>query len=113
MSTGLRYEFQTNVADKVDIAPRVAISWAPGGKAGKTSKTVLRAGWGMFYDRFPLSDTLNTIKYNGNGQQNYNINSTSNDPALVAQAYQALAAYGTPSGKPSLCSLPWPTRPSI
>jgi hypothetical protein len=103
LSGGLRYEFQTNVADKVDFAPRLAISWAPGGKAGKTSKTVLRAGWGMFYDRFPVGNTLNTIKYSGTGgQQNYNITSTSGDPA---QAYLALAYYNTPTGMPPLSLL--------
>lgn len=99
LSGGLRYEFQTNVADKVDVAPRIAISWAPGGRAGKVSKTVLRAGWGVFYDRFPVSEYLNTIRYSGvGGQQNYNISSNS-DPDL---AYQALVYYNTPSGLPPL-----------
>ena len=98
LSGGLRYEFQTNVADKVDVAPRIAMSWAPGGKAGKTSKTVLRAGWGVFYDRFPVSEYLNSIRYSGiGGQQNYNIASTSGDPSL---SYQALVYYNTPTGLP-------------
>jgi len=100
LSGGLRYEFQTNVSDKVDVAPRIAMSWAPGGRAGKVSKTVLRAGWGIFYDRFPLSEYLNTIRYSGiGGQQNYNIASTTDDPEL---AYQALVYYNTPSGLPPL-----------
>ncbi|HVV45980.1 MAG TPA: hypothetical protein VHC72_12280, partial [Bryobacteraceae bacterium] len=85
-------------SDKVDVAPRIAMSWAPGGKAGKVSKTVLRAGWGIFYDRFPLNGYLNTIRYSGiGGQQNYNITSQSGDRDL---AYQALVYYGTPTGLP-------------
>jgi hypothetical protein len=99
LSGGLRYEFQTNVADKVDIAPRIAMSWAPGGRAGKASKTVLRAGWGIFYDRFRIGDYLDTVRYSGvNGQQNYNISSNS-DPAV---AYQALVYYNTATGIPPL-----------
>ena len=27
----------------------------------------------MFYNRFPVNNVLNTIRYNGNGQQNYDI----------------------------------------
>jgi hypothetical protein len=102
LSAGLRYEMQTNVSDKSDFAPRIAISWAPGAKAGKTSKTVLRGGWGIFYDRFPITDTLNTIRYSGQGQQNYSISSTSGN---LAQAYAALAYYNTPSGVPPLSLL--------
>jgi hypothetical protein len=103
LSGGLRYEFQTNVSDKVDVAPRIAISWAPGGKAGKASKTVLRAGWGIFYDRFSLNGYLNTIRYSGiGGQQNYNITSQAGDLDLD---YQALAYYDTPSGLPPLSLL--------
>ncbi len=99
LSGGLRYEFQTNVDDKIDVAPRIAISWAPGGKAGKTSKTVLRAGWGIFYDRFPLNDYLNAIRNSGtSGQESYNITSTSGDVNL---AYQALAFFNQPGGRPT------------
>ena len=39
LSAGLRIETQTNIHDHFDPAPRLAVSWAPGGKAGKTSKT--------------------------------------------------------------------------
>ena len=57
LNVGIRYETQSNIHDYRDIAPRVAFAWAPGGSAGKRAKTVLRAGFGMFYDRFPLADT--------------------------------------------------------
>ena len=36
ISGGLRYEMQTNIADKADLAPRLAVSWSPGGKAWQT-----------------------------------------------------------------------------
>jgi hypothetical protein len=71
LNLGLRYETQSNIHDYRDIAPRVAFAWAPGGGAGKRASTVLRGGFGIFYDRFPLNDTLAAERYNGIVQQQY------------------------------------------
>jgi len=71
LSLGLRYETQSNIHDYSDIAPRVAVAWAPGTRAGERAKTVLRAGFGIFYDRFLLSNTLTAERYNGVVQQQY------------------------------------------
>jgi hypothetical protein len=72
ISLGLRYETQTNMGDRSDIAPRIALAWAPGATA-KTpkAKTVLRAGFGMFYDRFGLGNTFTARRFNGLVQQQY------------------------------------------
>ncbi len=86
VSAGLRYETQNNISDHSDIAPRVAIAWAPGSKGGKPGKTVIRTGTGIFYDRFQVNSVLNTQRYNGTSQLNYNINSTQN-PANAAAAF--------------------------
>lgn len=69
INLGLRYEVQTNMHDWRDIAPRLAFAWAPGGSAKKAAKTVLRAGFGTFYDRFALGNTLAAERYNGLVQQ--------------------------------------------
>jgi hypothetical protein len=71
LNLGLRYETQTNIHHDRDIAPRVALAWAPGGGAGKRASTVIRAGFGIFYDRFPLADTLAAERYNDIVQQQY------------------------------------------
>lgn len=71
LNLGLRYETQSNIHDWRDIAPRVAFAWAPGGSAGKSGKTVLRAGSGIFYDRFALANTLAAERYNGLVQQQF------------------------------------------
>ncbi len=72
LSLGLRYETQTNIHDARDFAPRLAMAWAPGGGGNSgRAKTVLRAGFGMFYDRFALANTLSALRYNGIVQQQY------------------------------------------
>ncbi|HEY2019039.1 MAG TPA: carboxypeptidase regulatory-like domain-containing protein [Bryobacteraceae bacterium] len=71
LSLGVRYETQSNMHDRGDFAPRVAVAWAPGGGKNAKSKTVLRAGFGMFYDRFSLANTLTARRYNGVVQQQF------------------------------------------
>jgi hypothetical protein len=83
---GLRYEAQTNLHDWRDIAPRLALAWAPGGKSGKPAKTVLRGGAGLFYDRFALANTLAAERYNGLVQQQYVIGNPDFYPAIPNSA---------------------------
>src|SRR6266404_3205394 len=52
LSYGLRFETQNNFPDKSDFAPRIGLAWGIGGSAKNPPKTVLRAGFGIFYDRF-------------------------------------------------------------
>ncbi|MGA2131783.1 MAG: carboxypeptidase-like regulatory domain-containing protein [Bryobacteraceae bacterium] len=70
-SYGLRYEAQTNIGDHGDFAPRLAMAWGVDGGANKAAKTVLRAGFGVFYDRIGITDSLNALRYNGLTQQSY------------------------------------------
>jgi Carboxypeptidase regulatory-like domain len=91
LNLGLRYETQSNIHDYRDIAPRVAFAWAPGGSGGKRAKTVLRGGFGMFYDRFPLADTLTAERYNGEVQQQYVVTNPDFYPSLLPLA--ALAGF--------------------
>jgi hypothetical protein len=72
LSLGARWESQTNIPDKNDWAPRVAFAWSPDAKgANGHSKTVIRGGWGMFYDRFQATNVLTAYRYNGLNQINY------------------------------------------
>lgn len=72
VSAGLRYEIQNNISDWRAFAPRLAIAWAPATKSGKTRpKSVIRAGFGMFYDRFSLFNTIVAKRYDGVQQQQY------------------------------------------
>ena len=59
----MRFETQNQIANKVNFAPRVALSYGIG-TGGKQPKTVLRAGYGIFYNRFTYDLLLNTNRYN-------------------------------------------------
>ena len=50
---------------------RLPVAWGIDGGASKTAKTVLRAGFGVFYDRIGINDTLNAMRYNGLTQESY------------------------------------------
>ncbi len=72
LSLGLRYETQTNIHDWREVAPRIGVAWAPrAGAKNSRPNTVIRAGFGVFYDRFALSNTLTALRYNGVVQQQF------------------------------------------
>jgi hypothetical protein len=71
VSYGVRFEGQNRISDHADVAPRFSVSWAPGAKGGKKANTVLRAGYGWFYDRFAAANVLSAIHGNGVNQQSY------------------------------------------
>jgi hypothetical protein len=72
INLGLRYEGQTNITDWTDFAPRLGLAWAPGGgKSGSNAKTVIRSGFGLFYQRFDIANFLTLERFNGETQQQY------------------------------------------
>lgn len=60
VSLGLRYEGQSNVDAHKNLAPRLALAYAPFG-----GQTVLRGGFGIFYDRQPEILQQQALLYNG------------------------------------------------
>jgi hypothetical protein len=80
LSYGLRYETQSNIHDHRDFAPRFAAAWSPWPNARR--RTVFRAGFGTFYDRYPLANTLTTDRFNGSVQQQYVIANPDTYPAI-------------------------------
>jgi len=73
VSLGLRYETQTLLNDRGDIAPRIGLAWAPGSKNGR-QKTVIRAGFGIFYDRLGTTTFERAYLNNGVAQKQYVVN---------------------------------------
>jgi Carboxypeptidase regulatory-like domain len=74
LSYGLRLEAQNYLSELADWAPRVSMAWAPWGAKGKT---VVRAGYGWFYDRFAANNILNTLRLDGVSQTQYVVNTPS------------------------------------
>ncbi len=83
LSYGVRFEGQNRISDHADFGPRFSLSWAPWQTPGKQANTVLRAGYGWFFDRFASTYVLDAIHGNGINQQNYVVNNpdfTTNAP---------------------------------
>jgi hypothetical protein len=75
LSGGLRWESQNQVNDHSDWAPRFAFAYALDGHKNNQTKTVLRAGYGIFYDRLQLGNIFQATRLSGgaNSVQQYQI----------------------------------------
>src|SRR5271170_2483960 len=95
ISYGIRYETQNHLTDHHDFAPRVSIRYGVG-KAGGTPKTVLNAGFGIFYDRYQLPNIVTTLESNGTNQiQTQIVNpSTACTPQNIAACTGGTASAG-------------------
>ncbi|MCU1265612.1 MAG: Cna protein B-type domain protein [Acidobacteria bacterium] len=69
LNFGLRYENQSNVSSDLNFAPRIGFAWSPGN--GPKYKTVVRGGFGIFYDRIGESLTLTASRLNGTNQKQF------------------------------------------
>jgi hypothetical protein len=65
VSGGLRWESQNHIPDHSDWAPRASFAYALDGHQSNKTKTVLRGGYGIFYDRLSLSDVLAANRFSG------------------------------------------------
>ncbi|HZD48189.1 MAG TPA: carboxypeptidase regulatory-like domain-containing protein [Silvibacterium sp.] len=74
LTPGLRFETQSGIPDHADFGPRVSYAWAIGASKDKAAKAVLRAGIGIFYDRFPTDLLVNAARQNGVLQKQYVVN---------------------------------------
>ncbi|MBC7900468.1 MAG: TonB-dependent receptor [Saprospiraceae bacterium] len=91
LSFGLRYENQTNISDNSNFAPRFSFAWSPGAGGARAPKTVFRAGFGWFYDRFSENLTLQALRFNGSEQINLVVSANDPDPVRRAAALALLA----------------------
>lgn len=81
LGLGLRFEGQNRISDHADWGPRLAFAWSPGFQGKGRAKTVVRGGYGWFYDRFTVPNSfqsssgtpyvIQTIHDNGINQKSY------------------------------------------
>jgi len=88
-SYGLRYETQNGISDHGDWAPRIGFAWGLGSKKNAAPKTVIRTGFGMFYDRFQQNLIMQAERLNGVNQRQVTITI---DPTASAAANAATSA---------------------
>ncbi|HEX8355173.1 MAG TPA: carboxypeptidase regulatory-like domain-containing protein, partial [Pyrinomonadaceae bacterium] len=71
VGAGLRYERQSNIQSNLNFAPRVYLAWSPDGGGQQPAKTVIRLGFGLFYDRIGENFSLQSLRFNGVNQQQF------------------------------------------
>jgi len=71
VNLGMRYENQGNISSNLNFAPRVGFAWSPTG--GQQAHTVIRGGYGVFYDRVSENLTLQANRLNGTNQQQFTV----------------------------------------
>jgi uncharacterized membrane protein YgcG len=86
LSLGLRWESQGNIHDKSDWAPRVGFAWAVDGSKTRQAKTVIRGGFGVFYDRFTEDTVLSARMLDGTHQQQFLIQNPGFFPVIPSLA---------------------------
>jgi Carboxypeptidase regulatory-like domain len=104
-SYGLRFETQNGINDHGDWAPRIGFAWGLGGKKNAPPKTVIRTGFGLFYDRFSQNLIMNAERLNGVNQRQVTITIDPNASAAANAATRALLA-SLFAGYPNIPALP-------
>lgn len=106
LSAGLRYERQNTIEGGLDFAPRVAFAWAPAADP-RNQKTVLRGGFGIFYQRVNESLYLQAARFNGTNQQQFVVTDTASQ-FLNQSTFDLDTLDGVPT--PTVLNVPTPAQ---
>ena len=79
---GLRFEGQNRIHDHADWGPRIGFAYALDGGKKRPPKTVVRAGYGWFFNRFSNTSVTQAIHQNGANQQQIIFNATPTSPVI-------------------------------
>ena len=89
ITTGLRYDWQSRVADVNNVAPRVSMAFAPGGK-----KLVFRVGGGLYYRSVPETAVARSRLFGAGGLEETTIAAPPFPLSASAVAFQDASLNG-------------------
>src|SRR4029079_15650750 len=81
ISVGVRQEMQSLIADKLNLMPRVGLTYSP-----RSSKTIIRGGYGLFYDWYESNLYDQTLRVNGIAQRDLRVNCPGYPDAFTASS---------------------------
>jgi hypothetical protein len=80
LSLGLRYDTQNGLNRHLNLAPRIRFAWSPDGSSlARRPRTVIRGGFGIFYERVGENLFLQTERFDGTREQQFVVT----DPPVV------------------------------
>ncbi|HEX4583103.1 MAG TPA: hypothetical protein VH139_13670, partial [Acidobacteriaceae bacterium] len=79
---GLRFEAQNRIRDHANWGPRIGFAYALDGGGKRPPKTVIRAGYGWFFNRFSNASVIQAIHQNGLNQQQLVYQATPTSPVI-------------------------------
>ncbi len=94
-SFGLRFESENVISDHADWAPRLGFSWGLG--HGANTKTVVRGGFGIFYQRFDDDQMIIAERANGQNQLTYIVNQPAFFPTPPPLAFLSASNASAPT----------------
>src|SRR5262249_14610532 len=96
-----------------DWAPRIGFAWGLGGKKNAAPKTVVRTGFGLFYDRFAQNLIMQAERLNGVNQQQFIVSAdTPANQVLLASAFAATPKVPAVTG-PALPATTYAIGPAV
>jgi hypothetical protein len=87
ISVGVRQEMQSLIADKLNVMPRFGLTYSP-----RSSKTIIRGGYGLFYDWYDSNLYDQTLRVNGVVQRDVRVNCPGYPHPFAASADPSCAA---------------------
>ena len=81
ISVGIRQEMQSLIADKLNLMPRLGLTYSP-----RSSKTIIRGGYGLFYDWYESNLYDQTLRVNGIAQRDLRVNCPGYPDAFASSA---------------------------
>lgn len=91
LSYGLRFETENYLATRAAWAPRFGLAW------GLNKKTILRAGWGVFYQRLDDDQMIQVAHLNGRNETTYIVPNPAFFPSIPTAGALSVQYAATPT----------------